>query len=224
MRNLKSAGVFALMMAFGSSPASAVPITVDEILYASGTNPGSLSGTVNMTLVGNLLQITLTNTSADAAGSGAGILLTGIGFQLPAGISISSGSGAAPSGGSLSGGASADVANSLNALRSGAAPSAVAVTNSEDTAEGEDPMNFPPDAQDDEYSRLHDETMNIAAPGVLFNDSDLEMSPLTAEVVDGPTGDYVNFQFNNSTGAFIYEPEPGWAGIRRHSLLRVPGR
>jgi hypothetical protein len=45
-----------------------------------------------MTLSGNILNITLTNTSADAAGSGAGILLTGIGFQLPQGVWIGSGS------------------------------------------------------------------------------------------------------------------------------------
>jgi hypothetical protein len=74
-----------------SAPAFAVPITVDEILYDSTTNPAYLSGTVDMALLGNTLTITLTNTSANAAGSGAGILLTGIGFQLPSGILISTG-------------------------------------------------------------------------------------------------------------------------------------
>jgi len=76
---------------FGVS-ASAAPITIDEVLYASGTNASLLSGLVDMSLVGNELQITLTNTSADAAGSGAGILLTGIAFQLPTGISVTGGS------------------------------------------------------------------------------------------------------------------------------------
>lgn len=81
----------ALVAVFAPS-AGAVPITVDEILYDSSTNASLLSGTVDMSLLGNLLTITLTNTSADAAGSGAGILLTGIGFNLPSGVSILGGS------------------------------------------------------------------------------------------------------------------------------------
>jgi hypothetical protein len=86
-------GLFALaLLGLSSAPALAVPITVDQILYASGTNLAGLSGTVDMTLSGNTLTITLTNTSLDSAGAGAGILLTGIGFQLPTGVSISSGS------------------------------------------------------------------------------------------------------------------------------------
>ena len=36
-----------------AAPASATSITVDEILYASGTNAANLSGTVEMTLVGS---------------------------------------------------------------------------------------------------------------------------------------------------------------------------
>jgi hypothetical protein len=101
-----------------------MPITVDEILYASGTNPALLSGTVDMTLTGNLLQVTLTNTSADAAGSGAGILLTGIGFQLPAGISIYSGSATIPLGSTGIGFATSNVSSEWgydnNPLHSGA--------------------------------------------------------------------------------------------------------
>ena len=45
-----------------------------------------------MELVGMTLTITLKNTSADGAGSGAGILLTGIGFSLPGNYYINSGS------------------------------------------------------------------------------------------------------------------------------------
>ena len=77
---------------FGAS-ASAAPITIDEILFdPTISNTSLLRGTVDMVLVGNELRITLTNTSFDAAGSGAGILLTGLAFQLPTGIAISSGS------------------------------------------------------------------------------------------------------------------------------------
>ena len=60
----------------------------DEVLYsAAGVNSALLSGTVDMTLSGSTLTITLTNTSIDAAGSGAGVLLTGIGF-LGAGVIV----------------------------------------------------------------------------------------------------------------------------------------
>src|SRR6185436_12908021 len=50
------------------------------------------SGTVNMSLSGSVLTINLRNTSLDSAGSGAGILLTGLGFNLPTGVYIGSGS------------------------------------------------------------------------------------------------------------------------------------
>jgi len=83
------------LLGLSNAPALAAAITVDQILYASGSDPSKLSGTVDMTLSGNTLTIILTNTSLDAAGSGAGILLTGIGFQLPTGIGIGTGSGAA---------------------------------------------------------------------------------------------------------------------------------
>jgi hypothetical protein len=80
------------LLTLSSSPALAVPITVDEILYDSSTTLAFLSGTVDMSISGNTLTIVLTNTSANAAGAGAGILLTGIGFQLPTGVTIGSGS------------------------------------------------------------------------------------------------------------------------------------
>jgi len=89
----KSLLAFAFL-ALSRGAAFASPITVDEVLFDSGgtTNPGLLSGTVDMTLVGNTLTVVLRNTSADAAGSAAGVLLTGVAFQLPSGVAISSGS------------------------------------------------------------------------------------------------------------------------------------
>lgn len=74
---------------------SAVPISYDEIIYQTTTtpNPALLRGTIDMTFAGSVLTITLTNTSADAASNdSAGNLLTGIGFNLPPGMSIRSGS------------------------------------------------------------------------------------------------------------------------------------
>ena len=89
----RKALMFIAVLAVTAGVAHATPVAVDEILFdsSSGVSPGLLSGTVDMSLLGNVLTITLTNTSADTAGSGAAILLTGIGFTLPNGVSIGSG-------------------------------------------------------------------------------------------------------------------------------------
>jgi hypothetical protein len=67
------------LLASSANVALAVPITVDDVLYDSAgvANPLLLSGTVDMTFNSgtNVLEIVLTNTSANAAGSGAGVLL-----------------------------------------------------------------------------------------------------------------------------------------------------
>jgi len=80
---------------------SAVPITVDQIIYQSGDggNPAALAGTVNMTLSGSTLTIVLRNTStATGATPGSFNLLTGLGFDLPNGVTIGSGSAALTAG------------------------------------------------------------------------------------------------------------------------------
>ena len=80
---------------------SAVPIGVDQIIFQSvdGGNPDALAGTVNMTLSGNTLTIVLRNTStATGATPGSFNLLTGLGFNLPTGVSIGSGSAALTAG------------------------------------------------------------------------------------------------------------------------------
>ena len=82
-------------MAFvGLQTSQAMNINVDEILAPGDVDASELSGTVDMTLSGDgsTLTITLVNTSSDAAGSGAGVLLTGIGFNLPGWAKIDGGS------------------------------------------------------------------------------------------------------------------------------------
>jgi PEP-CTERM motif-containing protein len=88
----KSLLAFALLAVLRGT-ALASPITVNEVLYDSSGVADStlLSGTVDMTFAGDTLTIVLRNTSADGAGSGAGILLTGVAFTLPSGVSIASG-------------------------------------------------------------------------------------------------------------------------------------
>jgi hypothetical protein len=93
MTKLAKCGVLATsVLALFAGTASADPVTVDQVLYQTGiADPSLLKGTVDMTFGGGTLTITLTNISSDLAGDGAGILLTGIGFELPTGVSITGG-------------------------------------------------------------------------------------------------------------------------------------
>lgn len=80
------------------TPAHAFSVSVDEIIYqpGSGLNPANLSAQINMAKIGtNTLRVTLINTSTATSGDSATILLTGLGFRLPSGVSLgcSTGSG-----------------------------------------------------------------------------------------------------------------------------------
>lgn len=81
-----------LGFAAGPSTAEAVPITYNEIIFQSGNglNSSLLSGTVDMThnSAQNYLTIELTNTSGVAGATLSQNLLTGIGFNLPTGVTI----------------------------------------------------------------------------------------------------------------------------------------
>ena len=90
------------VMLLGQRARAGVNIHVDEILYQGG-DPSVLGGTVlggdvDMMLVGNVLTITLTNTSSANTGDSAGNLLTGIGFSLPNGLTIGGGAATVPVG------------------------------------------------------------------------------------------------------------------------------
>lgn len=134
MKFLKVGAIAVALLVLSAGKAAAVNITVDQILYdATSTNPAFLSGTVDMTVNGNILTIILTNTSADAAGDGAGILLTGIGFQLPSNVQITGGTVSAPLGAVNFGGAppvnvSQEWGYDNNPLNSGAFQAAPALT------------------------------------------------------------------------------------------------
>ncbi len=81
MRKLIRSGlVLAATTLLLQNSANAVSITVDQIL---ADEPAGLSGTVDMTLAGNLLTITLVNTSGAGSATGANGLLTGLAFNLP---------------------------------------------------------------------------------------------------------------------------------------------
>jgi CSLREA domain-containing protein len=70
-------------------------------------------------------------------------------------------------------------------------------------------VNTPPTANDDSYTANENQTLNVAAPGVLANDTDPENDPLTAAKVSNPTHGSVTL---NSDGSFAYTPDAGYSG------------
>jgi VCBS repeat-containing protein len=66
-----------------------------------------------------------------------------------------------------------------------------------------DAENRPPVAVGDAYTLLEDGVLNIAAPGVLANDSDPDGNPITAQLVTGPTRGTLAL---NADGSFVYTP------------------
>ena len=102
IKNLAGLAVIVLLVAGVSAPVHADLITVDQILYklnpVGGLSPeqaANLSATVDMTFTSvdgthGLLTVTLTNTSGLTTGTtpSASNLLSGIGFNLPEGVSV----------------------------------------------------------------------------------------------------------------------------------------
>ena len=70
-------------------------------------------------------------------------------------------------------------------------------------------INFPPVAVDDAYDTPEDTLLTVTAPGVLTNDTDAELDPLTAIKVTDPAHGILTF---NPDGSFTYEPEANWSG------------
>jgi hypothetical protein len=70
-------------------------------------------------------------------------------------------------------------------------------------------VNTPPVATNDSYTVDYGAVLNVAAPGVLINDSDPEGRPLTAVVVTGPANGSLALDPN---GSFTYTPNFGFTG------------
>jgi VCBS repeat-containing protein len=82
-------------------------------------------------------------------------------------------------------------------------------------------VNTPPVANDDTFSTVHDTVLNVAAPGVLGNDTDAENDPLTAVLVS----DVVNGTLAlNSDGSFTYTPNAGFVGADSFTYLANDGQ
>ena len=71
-------------------------------------------------------------------------------------------------------------------------------------------FNTPPVAVDDGYSTPEDTPLNVAAPGVLDNDSDAEGDPLTAIQEAGPASGTLGF---NADGSLVYTPTLHFNGV-----------
>ena len=71
-------------------------------------------------------------------------------------------------------------------------------------------QNLPPVAEDDSYTVSWNQTLTLAAPGVLANDGDPNGDTLTAKWVEGPA--YGTLEFN-SDGSFTYTPDDDFVGI-----------
>jgi hypothetical protein len=69
--------------------------------------------------------------------------------------------------------------------------------------------NNPPVARNDSYSVFEAGTLDVAAPGVLANDTDADGDPLSAALVAGPANGTLTF---NADGSFRYRPTAGFTG------------
>jgi hypothetical protein len=71
------------------------------------------------------------------------------------------------------------------------------------------PGTQPPTVADDSYGALQDTALDVAAPGVLRNDSDPDGDPLTTTIASGPSHGTVSLR---TDGGFGYKPDPGYIG------------
>lgn len=72
------------------------------------------------------------------------------------------------------------------------------------------PVNDAPVAVDDAYATAEDQPLSIPAPGVLANDTDVELQPLTASKVSDPANGTVTL---NPNGSFTYTPNANFVGV-----------
>src|SRR5439155_13878377 len=69
--------------------------------------------------------------------------------------------------------------------------------------------NDAPVALDDSFTTVEDTTLNVAAPGVLANDSDVDGDTLSAVLMSQPTHGSLTL---NSNGSFSYTPAANYNG------------
>jgi len=81
--------------------------------------------------------------------------------------------------------------------------------------------NEPPIAINDSYSIDEDQSLIVAVPGLLDNDSDPDADVLQTSLVSGPTDGALTL---NSDGSFTYAPNPNFMGSDGFTYLVSDGR
>jgi VCBS repeat-containing protein len=82
------------------------------------------------------------------------------------------------------------------------------------------PVNHPPVANNDSYTTGENQQLNVAAPGVLANDTDADGDPLHALIVTGPAHGTL---FLGGAGNFTYTPFSGYTGPDSFTYLANDG-
>ncbi|WP_414526556.1 Ig-like domain-containing protein [Nodularia chucula] len=95
--------------------------------------------------------------------------------------------------------------------------SAVTVNFYDDPSQVPLPVNNPPVAVNDSYSTDAGQQLVVAmADGVLTNDTDAQLDPLTASVVEAPSNGTLSF---NADGSFAYIPNADFSGTDSFTYL-----
>ena len=79
---------------------------------------------------------------------------------------------------------------------------------------------LPPVAANDSFSTNVNTPLNVAASGVLSNDSDPQVLPLSAVLVSGPTNGSLTL---NANGSFSYTPKANYFGGDRFTYQATDG-
>ncbi|EKQ69168.1 pre-peptidase C family protein [Leptolyngbyaceae cyanobacterium JSC-12] len=82
------------------------------------------------------------------------------------------------------------------------------------------PVNDAPVAVNDNYTVASTTSLNIAAPGVLANDTDVDSPSLTATLVSTTSNGALSLSPN---GSFIYQPNAGFSGVDSFTYLAGDG-
>jgi hypothetical protein len=82
------------------------------------------------------------------------------------------------------------------------------------------PVNDAPVAVDDTYSTRENAPLTVPAPGVLGNDHDTELDPLTAAIAVGPTHGTVTL---NADGSLTYTPAASFLGTDTFTYVANDG-
>ncbi|MBW3542692.1 MAG: tandem-95 repeat protein, partial [Planctomycetes bacterium] len=82
------------------------------------------------------------------------------------------------------------------------------------------PVQDAPTALNDAYAVVQDQSLNVAAAGVLANDGDADGDPLAAALVSGPANGAVVL---NPDGSFTYTPAAGFSGGDTFAYLANDG-